>query len=187
MLTNEIKGLLGACLAAAVLCGILPPIGIGIVLSRLPDMVVRSGDAGAFVRASAQPGGAFSPTVTTVTTTQGTLLTAGAFSALRNQPLVIQDSTQVGLRLCVQGVPATCVRLASGWPGPLMAVAKPPWGLTHARREHWENVVVVWLVLGILAWILSGAALGNVTDAAKKAARSRDRASHGPASGKEPP
>lgn len=136
MVTDEIKGLLGACVAGAVLFGILPPIGIGIALSRLPDVVVRSGDAGAFVRASAQPGSLFTPMVTTVTTTQGTLLTAGAFSALRNQPLVIQDSTQVGLRLCVRDAPATCVRLASASPGPLTVVTKAPWGLTYARHRH---------------------------------------------------
>ena len=108
------------------LAGVIAPAVFLVLIGMTSYTLLRSGAAGRFVSINACAGGIFSPNLTTVQTTTGSIVISNTFSAPRNQPLVVRETLKDGLQLCAQGKPDTCAGLAGSWAGDM----KP---IPHAR------------------------------------------------------
>jgi hypothetical protein len=131
------------------LAGVIAPAVILVLIGMTSNTLLRAGAAGRFVSANASAGGIFSPNLTTVQTTTGSIVISNTFSAPRNQPLVVRETLKDGLQLCAQGKPDTCAGLAGSWAGDM----KP---IPHARprfaglvRGIGSRGALLWLMMGI--------------------------------------
>ncbi|MBN8734834.1 MAG: hypothetical protein J0H27_01045 [Xanthomonadales bacterium] len=110
----------------AVLWG--PPWLISLGLAYTPDVVTATAGTGEFVSSFAAQGGFFSPALTTVQTTTGSVVVTGSFSGARGQRLVLDQKLKSGLQLCVTDSAGSCAPVSGTWPGHLQA--------THHERPR---------------------------------------------------
>jgi hypothetical protein len=103
----------------AVLWG--PPCLISLGLAYTPDVVTATAGIGEFVSSSAAQGGFFSPALTTVQTTTGSVVVTGSFSGARGQRLALDRKLKSGLQLCVTDSVGSCALVSGTWPGRLQA------------------------------------------------------------------
>lgn len=103
----------------AVLWG--PPCLISLGLAYTPDVVTATADTGEFVSSSAAQGGFFSPALTTVQTTTGSVVVTGSFSGARGQRLTLDRKLKSGLQLCAVDSAGSCAPVSGTWPGSLQA------------------------------------------------------------------
>ncbi|TAN08820.1 MAG: hypothetical protein EPN38_00900 [Rhodanobacteraceae bacterium] len=135
---------------ATVMTGVVAPALILALIWKTPDTLLRTGEAGQFVSATASVGGFFSSDITTVQSTTGSIAVYNTFSAPRNQLLVVRETLKNGLQLCAENKPDTCVGLAGSWAGDMKPVP-------HARHRFAGLVTGIgnsgaslWLLIGIL-------------------------------------
>lgn len=91
------------------------PCAIDTGLAHTPDVLTAHADAGTFVSSTA------SGDTTTIQTTDGSIVVAGAFSSPRGQRLVLERRLKTGLQLCTVDSPV-CAPLAGPWPSRLHPV-----------------------------------------------------------------
>lgn len=142
-------------LLTVVTLGLIVPAAIGVTVKWTPDTALRTGSAGTFVSAIASAGGVFTPPVTSVQSSTGSIAVQGAFSAVRSQSLIVREGLKSGMQLCVEGQPRTCSALAGVWPGELVPVAHSlPWSAPLAK--HFDpGLIAPWLMLGGLATFIT--------------------------------
>jgi hypothetical protein len=109
---------------------------------------------------SASTGSGFlQPSTTTVTTTQGSLIVVGLFSAPRNQRLeVVQWSQTSGLQLCAVGRSDTCLSLAGAWAGTLQPTAARTRTFNFQGHDLDRGNVGLWLFIGCAVTLMAGVA-----------------------------
>lgn len=140
----------------------LAPVAVmGGLYEFAPDMVTREGNAGTFVSATASPGGFFSPDMTSIQTTQGTLVVGGAVSAQRGQVLVVRDTTGNGLQVCTIELPATCMSLVGQYAGQLASIRRPP--ISYDTRVTLGSTAGVWFLFGAFFFMLVCVGTGDET------------------------
>lgn len=151
-----------------VVIGLALPIAIGVLIGLTPNTPIACADAGQFVSANASAGGFFTPGVTTVQTTKGSITVYGQLSVERGRSLLVQDTLKDGLQLCVQGHPDACTGIAGKWAGDMepLAHVRAPFAplVTHISA----NGVAVWIMFGLLAALMAGL-LGVDTSESKEA------------------
>jgi len=135
---------------AALVLGLAVPIILLLWQAASPTATVRRGNAGAFISASSSPGGFIAPTLTTVDTTIGSFVVAGAFSAPRGRDLTIERTNKSGLQLCVAGVPATCTDFLGTWPDPIPATPEAGHVFDFQRSVLNHETLLKWLFFGIV-------------------------------------
>lgn len=142
--------------------GMVVPILLALLMWLTPDATQQIGDGGMFVSASSSAGGFLSPSVTSVQTTDGTIVVYGAFSGLHGQRLRIRDGIKSGLQLCVEGSAASCADMPGPWTGRLVPV-------THKRSmTDWIPLYIgdlalpLWFLGGFLATIAVVIALARI-------------------------
>jgi hypothetical protein len=101
----------------AVLWG--PPCLISLGLAYTPDVVTATAGIGEFVSSSAAQGGFFSPALTTVQTTTGSVVVTGSFSGAKGQRLALDRKLKSGLQLCAIETAGSCAAVSGTWPGSL--------------------------------------------------------------------
>jgi hypothetical protein len=139
---------------AALTFGMAMPTALLIWQSLTPDVVIQRAGAGQFVSASTGSG-FLQPSTTTVTTTQGSLIVVGLFSAPRNQPLeVVQWGQKGGLELCAVGRSDTCLPMAGAWAGTL----QPTRAQAFDFQKHGlgSDHLTLWLLVGFGLSLMSG-------------------------------
>lgn len=141
---------------ATLIGGIAVPTAVLIWQATTPNAVIRRADAGRFVSASTSS--AFlQSSLTTITTTQGSLIVAGLFSAPRNQPLeVVEWSQTSGLQLCAVDRPDTCLPLAGAWAGTLQPTAARARAFNYQGHGLDRSNVGLWLFLGCAVTLMVG-------------------------------
>ena len=142
---------------AVVAFGIVTPAVIGVLIGVTPNYLIRSGDAGQFVSATTSAGGFFTPGVTSIQTTRGSISVFGHLSAERGQPLQVTDQLKKGLQLCVQDQPPVCSDLAGPWAGHMQTAPYRHYRFTSLVTAIGANGVALWIMLGILAVFASSA------------------------------
>lgn len=141
---------------AALIGGAALPTALLIWQATTPNAVIRRAEVGRFVSASTNSG-FLQPSLTTVTTTQGSLIVEGAFSAPRNQPLeVVEWSQTSGLQLCAAGRHDTCLSLAGAWAGTLEPTTE--WTRAFNFQGHGldRSNLGLWLFLGCAVTFMVG-------------------------------
>lgn len=120
----------------AVLWG--PPWLISLGLAYTPDVVMATADTGEFVSSSAAQGGFFSPALTTVQTTTGSVVVRGSFSGARGQRLALDQKLKSGLQLCVTDSAGSCAPVSGTWPGRLQATRyeRPRWAFLAPMQRN---------------------------------------------------
>lgn len=133
---------------ATLIGGIALPTVLLIWQASTPNVVIRRAGAGRFVSASTNSA-FFQPSLTTVTTTQGSLIVVGLFSAPSNQPLEIVEWNQTsGLQLCAVGRHDTCLSLAGAWAGTLEPTTARARTFNYQGYGLDRSNVGLWLFLG---------------------------------------
>lgn len=155
VLPAVVRGLKWLCFATLV-GGIAVPTALLIWQATTPNAVIRRAAAGRFVSASTSS--AFlQSSLTTITTTQGSLIVAGLFSAPRNQPLeVVEWSQTSGLQLCAVGQPDTCLPLAGAWAGTLQPTAARARAFNFQGHGLDRGNLEFWLFLGCAVAFMVG-------------------------------
>lgn len=149
---------------AVVVFGIVTPAVIGVLIGVTPDYLVRSANAGQFVSATTSAGGFFTPGVTSIQTTRGSISVVGQLSAERGQPLQVTDHLKNGLQICVQGQPPVCADLAGPWAGHMRPAPHRHYRFTSLVTAIGTHGVALWIMLGILAVFASGAVVAVVAE-----------------------
>lgn len=154
-------GLYGIVFLLVLLLGIAAPVALLIWQAVTTTVAVRSGDAGAFVSATAAQGGFFTSALTTVQTSEGSVVVQGTFSAPHGRALAVEDLNKTGLHLCAVGDLDTCLPLAGHWAGPLTATPDAGrafdfehYGLSNDNLKRWmmAGVIVAFIaMLGLIA------------------------------------
>lgn len=154
-------GIYGIAFLLVLLLGIAAPVALQIWQAVTTTVAVRSGDAGAFVSATAAQGGFFTSALTTVQTSEGSVVVQGTFSAPRGRALTVEDLNKTGLHLCAVGDLDTCLPLAGHWAGPLTATPDAGrafdfehYGLSNDNLKRWmmAGVIVAFIaMLGLIA------------------------------------
>lgn len=139
-----------------VVIGLVLPAAIGVLIGLTPNVPVASADAGQFVSANASAGGFFTPGVTTVQTTKGSITVHGQLSVERGRPLLVEETLKDGLQLCVQGNPITCTGIAGKWAGKMEPIAHDRALFTPLVSHIGANGVAVWILFGFLAALIAG-------------------------------
>jgi len=136
--------------------GVALPAALLIWQAVTPNVVIQRAGAGRFVSASTSSA-FFQPSLTTVATTQGSLIVVGLFSAPRNQPLEIVEWSQTsGLQLCAVGRPDTCLLLAGAWAGTLRPTAARARTFNFQGHGLAGSNVGLWLFLGCIVTLMAG-------------------------------
>lgn len=148
-------------LAAAILLGIVViglalPAAIGVLIGLTPNIAVASADAGQFVSANASAGGFFTPGITTVQTTKGSITVYGQLSVERGRPLLVQETLKDGLQLCVQGTSPTCADIAGKWAGKTDPVAHTRHMFAPLVTHIGAHGVAIWILIGLLMTLVAG-------------------------------
>lgn len=155
-----------------VLASVVAPVVILILMAMTPNTVIRAGAAGRFVSSTASAGGFMAPNITTVQTTTGSIAVYNAFSAPRNQALVVQETLKDGLQLCAQGKPDTCVDLMGGWAGDMQPVSHAHHVFAGLVTGIGFQVAAMWLLIGIILAIGATAiVVAQASEAAEHKAR----------------
>jgi hypothetical protein len=112
-----------------------------------PNQIIRTGNAGTIISASAYAAGGFlSQPLTNIQTTAGTIVVNGVASVPHGQRLIVQDSTSKGLQACV-GSPPVCMEMGGTYAGNLRPVAHG-WGPSLALRKILGVIALLWVPLG---------------------------------------
>lgn len=126
------------------LVGVAVPVALLIWQSVATTAAVRTSDAGTFVSATASQGWYFSPTVTNVQTTTGSVVVEGTFSAPRGRALAIEDLNKSGLHLCAVGDLNSCLPISGHWAGHLVPTPQAArvfnfvrYGLSTYNLQRW--------------------------------------------------
>ncbi|HEX7325862.1 MAG TPA: hypothetical protein VF292_10995 [Rhodanobacteraceae bacterium] len=126
------------------LVGVAVPVALLIWQSVTTAVAVRTSDAGTFVSATASQGGYFSPTLTNVQTTTGSVVVEGTFSAPRGRTLAIEDLNKNGLHLCAIGDLDSCLPISGHWAGHLVPTPQAArvfnfvrYGLSTYNLQRW--------------------------------------------------
>ena len=135
--------------------GIAVPTVFLVWLACTPLVAVQRSDLGTFVTATANPGGFFSPTYTSIQTTVGTVTVEGAVSAARGQRLSIDTLNKIGVQLCVDDHLQTCMPLASPWLGSMKPTPQATTVTDFQRVGLTPENVKRWLELGVMLLILA--------------------------------
>ncbi|HEU0198704.1 MAG TPA: hypothetical protein VFQ88_16010 [Nevskiaceae bacterium] len=139
-------------LVAAFLGGIVAPTVLMLWEAVHATTVIAEGSAGRFESASSSPGGFFSPTLTSVQTSTGTITVKGTFSALRGEPIIVTaDNKHDSLRLCTMGARTVCATLDGGWAGTLMPTPRARHTVNFVRHGFSIHNLDQWLAFGMLA------------------------------------
>ncbi|TAM99109.1 MAG: hypothetical protein EPN40_05705 [Rhodanobacteraceae bacterium] len=147
VLPAVIRGLKWLFLATLV-GGIALPTALLVWQASTPNAVIRRAGVGRFVSASSSSG-FLQSSLTTVTTTQGSLVVSGLFSAPRNQPLEMVEWSQTsGLQLCAVGRPDTCLPLAGAWAGSLQPTAARARAFNFQGHGLERGNLAFWLFIG---------------------------------------
>lgn len=157
MKSGSTETLLVGTWLAVIVFGILTPAVIGVLIGITPDYLVRSANAGQFVSATSSVGGFFTPGVTNIQTTRGSISVVGQLSAERGQPLQVTDYLKQGLQLCVQSQPLVCADLAGPWAGRMQPGPHRHYPFTPLVTAIGAQGVALWIMLGVLAVIASSA------------------------------
>lgn len=141
---------------ATLVGGIALPTALLVWQASTPNAVIRRAGVGSFVSASSSSG-FLQSSLTTVTTTQGSLVVSGLFSAPRNQPLEIVEWSQAsGLRLCAVGRPDTCLPLAGAWAGTLQPTAARARTFNFQGHGLERGNLAFWLFVGCAMALMVG-------------------------------
>lgn len=154
-----------------VLAGVVAPIVILILVTMTPNTVIRAGAAGRFISSNASAGGFMAPNITTVQTTTGSIAVYNAFSAPRDQALVVQDTLKDGLQLCAQGKPDTCVDVMGSWAGDMHPVPHAHHVFAGLVTGVGSQAAAAWLLMGIVLSIGATAILAHASEAAEHKAK----------------
>jgi len=160
---------------AALICGIAPPAALLIWQTITPSVVIQRAGAGRFVSANTSSG-FLQSALTTVTTTQGSLIVVGVFSAPRNQSLEIVEWSQTsGLQLCAVGRRDTCLSLAGAWAGTLEPTPARARVFNFQSHGLDRSNLGLWLFLGCAVTLMAGAGwLSGHAELEKKIRDSRE-------------
>lgn len=140
----------------ALLGWLVPTVTLVLVLWLVPNITLRTASVGSFVGAEPRPGGnIWGNPATIVQTTRGTFVANGIFSAMRDEPLVVRDTSQVGLVVCAERPQATCAGLTGSFVGAFTPVPG-----AHAWLPRWfwawsKPVAWIWGVIGALWFLLA--------------------------------
>lgn len=148
-------GFFGIAFLLVLLLGFVAPVALLIWQSVTTTVAVRSGDAGAFVSATAAQGGFFTSTLTTVQTSEGSVTVIGTFSAPRGRALAVEDLNKTGLHLCAVGDLDTCLPLAGRWAGTLTATHEAGKGFDFERYGLSNNNLERWMMAGLILGFIS--------------------------------
>ena len=120
----------------AVLWG--PPCLISLGLAYTPDVVTATAGIGEFVSSSAAQGGFFSPALTTVQTTTGSVVVTGSFSGAKGQRLALDRKLKSGLQLCAIETAGSCAAVSGAWLGHLQATRyeRPRWAFLAPMQRN---------------------------------------------------
>lgn len=154
-----------------VLVGVVAPGVILILMAMTPNTPLRAGAAGRFVSSTASAGGFMAPDITTVQTTAGSIAVYNAFSAPRNEALVVHETLKDGLQLCAQGKPATCVDLMGSWAGDMQPVPHTHHVFAGLVTDIGYKGAALWLLIGVLLSIGATAILAQANEAAEHKAK----------------
>lgn len=141
-------------IVAVVLFGIVTPTALLIWQAFTPLAAVQRSELGTFVSATANPGGVFSPTYTSIQTTVGTVTVEGAISAARGQKLSIETLNKIGMQLCVDDDLRTCMPLVSPWLGTLEPTPQAASITDFQRVGLSTDNLKGWLELGVMLCIM---------------------------------
>jgi hypothetical protein len=144
-----------AAIVLLVLC-IVPTALVSRWMVVTPDVVLRRASIGSVVSTRMQRNWTPVDDLTYVTTTTGLFAVEGLVSTPHGEPLQVQDSVQLGIRVCPVGSSAGCTRLAGPYAGALLPVPHVPTAMDHARWELLANAVFVWALAFGLASVLAG-------------------------------
>jgi len=140
----------------ALFCGSALPTALLVWQSLTPNVVIQRAGAGQFVSASTDSG-FLQPTITNVTTTQGSLVVVGLFSSPHDRSLeVVQRSQESGLELCAVGRIDTCLPLAGAWAGTLQPTRAQIFDFQGHGLDR--NRLALWLLVGFFVSLMTGVA-----------------------------
>lgn len=148
-----------------VLAGVVVPGVILILIAMTPNTPIRAGAAGRFVSSTASAGGFMASNITTVQTTTGSIAVYNAFSAPRNETLVVQETLKSGA-LCAEGKPDTCVDLMGSWAGDMQPVSHAHHVFAGLVTGIGTGGAALWLLIGVFLSIGATATLAQANEAA---------------------
>lgn len=154
-----------------VLAGVIAPGVILILMAMTPNTPIRAGAAGRFVSSTASAGGFMAPNITTVQTTTGSIAVYNAFSAPRNETLVVQETLKDGAQLCAEGKPDTCVDLMGSWAGDMQPVSHSHPVFAGLVTGIGGGGAALWLLIGVFLSIGATAILAQANEAAEHKAK----------------
>lgn len=154
-----------------VLAGVVAPGVILILMAMTPNTPLRSGAAGRFVSSTASAGGFMAPNITTVQTTSGSIAVYNAFSAPRDEALVVQETLKSGLQLCAEGKPDTCVDVMGGWAGDMRPVSHTHHVFAGLVTGIGFKGAALWLLIGVFLSIGATAILAQANEAGEHKAK----------------
>lgn len=138
-------------LLAAFLGGIVAPSAMMLWVGSHPTTVIAEGTVGTFESASSSPGGLFGPTLTSVQTSTGSIIVRDAFSALRNEPLIVTASNkQKRLQLCTVEPRPICATIEGHWAGRLMPTTPVRHTVNFVQHGFSTHNLDQWLALGMM-------------------------------------
>jgi hypothetical protein len=152
-----------AAFVAALILGVVTPAALLIWEGASATAIVLRGDAGAFIASTSSPGGFFSPTMTSVQTTMGSIAVTGAFSAPRGQALTIERTNKQSLQLCAAGVPASCANIVGTWPGQVPVTLEADGVFDFQRSGLTYDNLGFWLMVGLFLSFIATIAVAYAT------------------------
>lgn len=153
----------GTTIILVFIVGVIVPIILTLLMWLTPDTTRQTGDGGMFVSASTSAGGFLSLPVTSIQTSNGTIVVVGAFSGMRGQRLRIRDGIKSGLQLCVEESTASCSDMAGLWTGRLVPVPYRR-GITDWIPLYiGARALSLWLLIGFFATIVVGIAAARIS------------------------
>ncbi|MGH8112980.1 MAG: hypothetical protein ACREPL_13845 [Rhodanobacteraceae bacterium] len=174
---TQSKGTLAASICVAIaFVGVVVPIILGILIGITPDALTHRAEVGQFVSANASAGGFMTMGVTTIQTTDGSLIVDGRLSANRGQALEVRQTLKHAPRLCIDGPRLTCADLAGPWAGPMPPVPHPHYRFAPLVVDLGADGVAIWLLFGLAATIISAAIVAIVTNPDEPEDRKQNKA-----------
>lgn len=144
------------------LIGLAAPTAIFIWRAHTPTIAVEQGPAGALRIADVHTSFYVTGNVTHLTTSEGTLVAHGAFTAPIGTMLIAERTNKAsGMRVCTTDAPRACARLIGTWAGPMQPTPNASkvvnfvqHGWTEGDLEGWLGIGFAVTCLMALAWVL---------------------------------